>query len=140
MKRLLWLFSLWIALFAWSGVARAQVVLIANPSIKSADVSKGDLRDLFTGASSSFKDGSHGTPVLLKGGSVNDEFLSTYVGKSDSAFRAGWRSLVFAGQASMPKTFDSETALVDYVAHTAGAVGYIGKATPHAGVKVLAVR
>jgi ABC-type phosphate transport system substrate-binding protein len=40
----------------------------------------------------------------------------------------------------MPKSLDSETAVVEYVAHNAGAIGYIGKATPHEGVKVLAVR
>jgi hypothetical protein len=86
------------------------------------------------------KDGSHVTPVLLKAGAANEEFLSAYVGKNDSAFRAGWRSLVFSGQASMPKSLESESAVVEYVAHNAGAIGYIGKGTPHAGVKVLAVR
>jgi ABC-type phosphate transport system substrate-binding protein len=120
--------------------AQAQAVVIANPSVKSSDVSKSDLRDVFTGAASSFKDGSHVTPVLLKAGAVNEEFLSAYVGKNDSAFRAGWRSLVFSGQASMPKSLDSDSAVVEYVAHNAGAIGYIGKGTPHEGVKVLAVR
>jgi len=123
-----------------SAKAQAQAVVIANPSVKSSDVSKSDLRDVFTGAASSFKDGSHVTPVLLKAGAVNEEFLSAYVGKNDSAFRAGWRSLVFSGQASMPKSLDSDSAVVEYVAHNAGAIGYIGKGTPHEGVKVLAVR
>jgi ABC-type phosphate transport system substrate-binding protein len=120
--------------------AQAQVVVIANPSVKSSDVSKSDLREVFTGAASSLKDGSHVTPVLLKAGAANEEFLSAYVGKNDSAFRAGWRSLVFSGQASMPKSLESESAVVAYVAHNAGAIGYIGKGTPHEGVKVLAVR
>jgi ABC-type phosphate transport system substrate-binding protein len=120
--------------------AQAQAIVIANPSVKSADVSKSDLRDVFTGAASSLKDGSHVTPVLLKSGAAHEEFLSAYVGKNDSAFRAGWRSLVFSGQASMPKSLDSESAVVEYVAHTPGAIGYIGKGTSHEGVKVLAVR
>ena len=120
--------------------AQAQAVVIANPSVKSADVSKSDLRDVFTGAASSLKDGSHVTPVLLKSGGANDEFLSAYVGKNDTAFRAGWRSLVFSGQASMPKSLDSESAVVEFVAHNPGAIGYIGKGTPHEGVKVLTVR
>jgi len=120
--------------------AQAQAIVIANPSVKSADVSKSDLRDVFTGAASSLKDGSHVTPVLLKSGAAHEEFLSAYVGKNDSAFRAGWRSLVFSGQASMPKSLDSEAAVVEFVAHNAGAIGYIGKGTPHEGVKVLAVR
>jgi len=119
---------------------QAQAVVIANPSVKTSDVLKSDLRDVFTGAASTLKDGSHVTPVLLKAGAVNEEFLSAYVGKNDSAFRAGWRSLVFSGQASMPKSLDSDSAVVEYVAHNAGAIGYIGKGTPHEGVKVLAVR
>ena len=121
-------------------MAQAQVVVIANSSVKSADVSTADLRDVFTGTSTTFKDGSRVTPVLLKQGPVNDGFLTLYVGKSDAAFRAGWRSLLFSGQGAMPRTLESEAAVVDYVAHTSGAVGYISHSTPHDGVKVLAVR
>jgi ABC-type phosphate transport system substrate-binding protein len=40
----------------------------------------------------------------------------------------------------MPKSLESESAVVAYVAHNAGAIGYIGKGTPHEGVKVLAVK
>jgi hypothetical protein len=120
--------------------AQAQAIVIANSSVKSSEVSKSDLREVFTGAASSLKDGSHVTPVLLKSGAANDEFLSAYIGKNDTAFKASWRSLVFSGQASMPKSLESEAAMVEYVAHTAGAVGYIGKATPHEGVKVLSVK
>jgi hypothetical protein len=121
-----------------SVTANAQVIVIANPSLKTTDVSKADIRDVFSGNSSSFKDGGHVTPILLKGGAANDEFLSAYIGKADAAFRATWRSLVFSGQATMPRSMDSEAAVVDYVAHTLGAVGYISKATPHEGVKVVA--
>jgi ABC-type phosphate transport system substrate-binding protein len=140
MKKLLCAFLLGAFASIFSAHAQAQAIVIANPSVKASDVSKGELRDVFTGAASSLKDGSHVTPVLLKGGAVNDEFLTTYVGKNDTAFRASWRSLVFSGQATMPKSLDSEAAVVDYVAHNAGAIGYISSATPHEGVKVLAVR
>jgi len=120
--------------------AHAQVVVIANLSVTVADVSKAELRDIFTGASSSLRGGTQVTPVLLKEGAVNDDFLDLYVGKSDTAFRASWRSILFSGQGVMPKTLGSDVAVVEYVAHTAGAIGYIGKATPHEGVKILAVR
>jgi len=140
MKKLLYVFLFVAVTSIFTAGAQAQAVVIANPSVKSADVSKNDLRDVFTGASSSLKDGSHVTPVLLKQGGAHDDFLAAYIGKNDTAFRASWRSLVFSGQATMPKSFDSEAAVVEYVAHTAGAIGYIGKATPHDGVKVLAVR
>jgi ABC-type phosphate transport system substrate-binding protein len=120
--------------------ALGQVVVIANSNLAAASVSKAELRDVFTGASSSLKGGAQVTPVLLKQGPVNDDFLDLYVGKSDSAFRASWRSVLFSGQGAMPKTLDSDMAVVEYVAHTTGAIGYIGKTTPHEGVKILAVR
>ena len=79
-------------------------------------------------------------PILLKGGTANEEFLQAYIGKNDTAYRAGWRSLVFSGQATMPKSLEGDAAVVEFVAHNPGAVGYIGKASPHEGVKVLAVK
>jgi ABC-type phosphate transport system substrate-binding protein len=116
----------------------AQLV-IANPSVKASDVSKSELKDVFTGSASSLKDGSHVAPVILKAGATQDEFLAAYVGKADAAFRASWRSLVFSGEATMPKQMDSDAAMVEYVAHNPGVIGYISKSAPHDGVKVLAV-
>ncbi len=133
-------FSLFFVLALCSaGFAGAQVIIIANPSIKVAEVAKSDLKDLFTGGSASLG-GGHATPVLLKTGATTAAFLSEYIGKDDTAFRASWRNLVFSGSATMPKTLDSDAAVVEYVAGNAGAVGYISKASPHEGVKVIAVQ
>jgi ABC-type phosphate transport system substrate-binding protein len=127
-------------LFLGCNVAKSQeVIVIANKSVKANDVSASDLRDVFNGDKSSLSDGSHVVPVTLKGGPVHEAFLKKYVGKGDAAFRAAWRSLVFAGSASMPKTFDTESAMVEYVAATPGAIGYVGK-DPGETVKKLAVK
>jgi ABC-type phosphate transport system substrate-binding protein len=136
MKRLFLAFLFVAAVLLVAERSNAQLV-IANPDVKAGEASKADIKDVFTGGSSSLG-GSHVTPVLLKSGAASDEFLATYIGKSQAAFLASWRSLVFSGQATMPKSLDSDAAVVEYVAHTPGAVGYIGKASPHEGVKVLA--
>jgi ABC-type phosphate transport system substrate-binding protein len=140
MKKLLYALLLLAFASIFTFHAQAQTIVIANPGVKSDTVSKSDLRDVFTGGATSLSSGSQVTPVLLKSGATHDGFLAAYIGKSDAAFRASWRSLVFSGQASMPKSLDSETAVVEYVAHNPGAIGYISKSTPHEGVKVLAVR
>ena len=128
------------AAFAFSVQGRSQIIVIVNPQLKSTSASKVDVREVFTGESTSLKDGSRVVPVLLRPGPTEDEFVATYLGKSDAAFRAAWRSLVFSGQAGMPRSLDSERAVVEYVAHTPGAIGFISKKTPHEGVKVLDVR
>jgi ABC-type phosphate transport system substrate-binding protein len=140
MKKL-YLPFLFFVLFLSCGVAKAQdVVVVANKSVKTSDVSKDDLRDVFSGDKTSLGDGSHAVPVTLKGGAAHEAFLKKFVGKNDGAFRAAWRSLVFTGQAAMPKTFDTEAALLDYVASTPGAIGYVGKAPEHDNVKVLGIK
>jgi ABC-type phosphate transport system substrate-binding protein len=121
-----------------STCAHAQLV-IANPSVKASQISKSELRDIFTGASASLG-GSHVVPALQKQGAAHEAFLAEFVGKSDAALSATWRSLVFSGQASMPKSVDSDGAMVDYVAKTPGAIGYIAKTSPHEGTKVLTVQ
>jgi hypothetical protein len=39
--------------------------------------------------------------------------------------------------AAMPKSFDSESALIEYVAATPGALGYASRISPHDNVKAL---
>jgi ABC-type phosphate transport system substrate-binding protein len=121
--------------------ARAQdVVVIVNNGVKATSASKDDIASVFTGDKSSLGDGSKVTPVTLKGGAVHEAFLKEYIGKGDAAYRTAWRSLVFTGQGTMPKTVDSEAAMVDYVAATPGAIGYVGKGTEHDKVKTLAIK
>ena len=136
MKKLSIVFVLTAALVGTC--ARAQIV-IANNNVKATDISKSDLREVFTGGSASLA-GSHVTPVLLKSGPTHAAFLAEYVGKTDAALGATWRSLVFSGQASTPKVVDSDAAMVEFVARTPGAIGYIAKTSAHEGVKILAVR
>lgn len=139
MKKLLYAFLLAASASIFVVQAKAQVIVIANPSVKATDVSKSDLKDVFTGATTSLG-GGNVVPILLKAGTAHEEFLQAYIGKNDTAYRAGWRSLVFSGQASMPKSLDGDAAVVEFVSHNSGSIGYIGKATPHDGVKVLTVK
>ncbi|MEI9976913.1 MAG: hypothetical protein WDO73_35595 [Ignavibacteriota bacterium] len=121
------------------GTVQAQVIVV-NRSVKITEIGKSDLHDIFLGASSSFKDGSRAVPVTLKGGPVHEQFLKEYVGRSDMAFRSAWRQVVFAGQGTMPRAFDTEAALLEYIASTPGSVGYVGKAPTQENVKTLAVK
>ncbi|HEY3707082.1 MAG TPA: hypothetical protein VGL22_18625 [Terracidiphilus sp.] len=116
----------------------AQVIVVANPAVSAGSISKAELRDVFTGASTSVH-GARVKPALLKEGPAHSEFLTNYVGRSPVTFIMSWRGLVLSGQATMPRTFDTEAALVDYVSRTPGAIGYVSKSAPHDSVKVLTV-
>jgi ABC-type phosphate transport system substrate-binding protein len=76
----------------------------------------------------------------MKGGAVHDAFLKEYLGKTDSSLQVYYRSLVFTGKASMPKTLGSDAEVEAYVAKTKGAIGYVSSGAAAAGVKVLEVK
>src|SRR5579864_8903895 len=103
--------------------------VIANPSVKASEVSAEDLKAVFLATKTSLADGSHVEPVWAKGGATHEAFLKEYVGKTDAALGTYYRSLVFTGKASMPKSFGSDAEVVAYVAKTKGAVGYVSSAT-----------
>ena len=133
--------ALFAAVWTWLvlGTARAQEIVV-NSSVKIDEISKADLHSIFTGTSSNYKDGSRAVPVQMKSGPIHEAFLKTYMGKNDVAFRAVWNVLVFSGQATMPKSFDTEAGLLDYIAKIPGAIGYVGSSTDPGKAKALVVK
>ena len=81
-----------------------------------------------------------GAPVLLKSGAAHEAFLKDYVGKTDSALETYYRSLVFTGKGSMPKTFATDAEVVAFVEKTKGAIGYVATGTSTGAAKVLEVK
>jgi ABC-type phosphate transport system substrate-binding protein len=117
----------------------ADFKVIANPAVSVSSVSSEDLKAVFLGTKSSLGD-THVVPVLEKSGSAHEAFLKECVGKSDAALSTYYRSLVFTGKGAMPKALGSDAEVIEYVAKTKGAIGYVGAAAAPAGVKTLDVK
>jgi ABC-type phosphate transport system substrate-binding protein len=117
-----------------------DVIVVANQDVSVSEVTDTELRDLFTGARTRFHDGSRALPVLLKGGPAHEVFLNHYIGGTSDSFRTLWRKAVFTGQGAAPREFASEAALLEYVAITPGAMGYVSHLRTGEKIKVLPVR
>jgi TonB family protein len=115
-----------------------EVKVIANPSVRAETISAAELRSLFLEEQITL-DGTHIEPVLEKNGSTHVRFVQEYLGKNEEDLEMYYRSRVFSGQASMPKQLGSDAEVVDYVARTRGAIGYVSADASTEGVKVLAV-
>jgi hypothetical protein len=140
MKRLRVILTIAAVAFCVSWQAHAaDVKVIANSSVAASSVSAGDLKDVFLLDKDSLG-GSHVDPVLSKGGAAHEAFIKQYLGKNDPALQAFYRSLVFTGKASMPKSFASDAEVVAYVAKTKGAVGYVSSGAASEGAKTLEVK
>ena len=125
------------SLGSWSAASAQDVVLVANKGVQISQISNADLRAIFLGTRTRFADGSRAVPVILKGGPAHEVFLKNHVGEGPEEFRSQWRKVVFTGQGAMPKAFDSESALIEYVAATPGAVGYVSQISLQNRVKRL---
>ena len=68
---------------------------------------------------------------------VRESQLQVHSGAGGSA--AGKEGAVFTGQGAMPRAFESEAALLQFVASTPGALGYVNRVVPGDKVKPLSV-
>jgi ABC-type phosphate transport system substrate-binding protein len=127
------------AIFAAFTASAQDVVIVANKNVTLPEISEAQLRDIFIGSRSRLNDGTRVTPVLLKGGPAHEVFLRNHLGEDPDEFRNRWRKAVFTGQGAMPKEFSSETALLDYVAATPGAIGYVSRVTVAEKIRVLSI-
>jgi len=120
--------------------AAGELKIVANPSVDASELSADELKGVFLLTKSALRNGAHVEPVLLKSGAAHEIFLKQYVGKTEAALETYYRSLVFTGKASMPKSVASDTEVMAYVAKTKGAIGYISAGASAAGVKVVEVK
>ena len=133
-----WLLLL-LTLAAYRAARAQDVIIVANPEMRVSVITPEDLRAIYTGARSQLPDGSHVLPVTLKGGPAHEVFLMNYVKETPDQFRTAWRKAVFTGQGAMPRAFESEAALLQFVASTPGALGYVSRVVPGDKVKPLSV-
>jgi len=128
------------ALMAATVAFAADVKVIANPGLTASTISSEDLKGVFLATKSTLGESGRVEPVLLKAGPAHQAFIKEYVGKAEAALETYYRSLVFTGKGSMPKTLASEAEMVAYVAKTKGAIGYVSAAAATNGVKTLEVK
>ena len=123
-----------------SSLHAADLKVIANASVTASEIPAAELKRVFLATSNSLSNGNHVEPVLAKGGATHEAFLREYLGKTDAALTNYYRSLVFTGKASMPRTLASDADVAAYVAKTRGAIGYVSSGTSAPGAKTLEVK
>jgi ABC-type phosphate transport system substrate-binding protein len=134
------LFAATLAILVATAMNAADLKIVANPGVGASSISADELKGVFLATKTSLGDGSHVEPVLEKGGATHEAFVKEYLGKTDAALQTYYRSLVFTGKASMPKTLATDAEVLAYVAKTKGAIGYVSAGAGTAGVKVLEVK
>lgn len=111
----------------------AAYVVIANPNLAGAQISETDMRRIFLGSVTRV-DGRSVQGVVARSGDAHKQFVADCLGKTESGLQNYFRTLVFTGKGSPPRSFATAAEIVKYVADTQGAIGYVSLGADLAGV------
>jgi ABC-type phosphate transport system substrate-binding protein len=113
------------------------VAVIAHKSVPMDTIKKSELLDLY---SKEIKKWSDGQQVVLhdldQKGDTKSAFYK-YLGKSASRMKSVWLKKMLLGEGEPPQSLDSEETILNKVAATNGAIGYVSRAYVTADVKIL---
>ena len=125
------------ALFTGAATAQADtvVVVVGHAALPRIDVAQ--VQRLYTGRA--IEVGNQlATVVNLRGGhALRQRFLATYLDTDEERYRAYWTVRRHVGKGAPPRELDTVAAVLDFVAGTPGAVGYVGAGDLRAGSHVI---
>jgi ABC-type phosphate transport system substrate-binding protein len=136
--------KLWIALAAAIVIAlgsatdvKAQVAVIANPSVTESSLDANTLLAIYMLNKRSWNDGSRIVVFDLKDDLPSKSKFYGYLGKSPKAMKQTWLRLKLTGEAQPPQTAGTEESMAAMVASTTGAIGYCDAGKAGGNVKIL---
>lgn len=105
--------------------AQDTVTIIANDSVLQDKIDRETLKNVYLANLTNWENGDSIRVVMLKNGSVHEEFVRNVVGSTPQKFKNLWMQIVFTGAGRPPKIVKTEKEMLSYVAKTKGAIGYI---------------
>ena len=108
-----------------AGLVSAEMKIIVNTSVTETTLSGKKIEDIFLGKVVQWSDNAAIHVVTVKDAKIHQAFLEQYLKKSESQWNAYWKRLVFTGTGILPEQAETQQALLDYVAKTKGAIGYM---------------
>ncbi|HET8730361.1 MAG TPA: hypothetical protein VFM34_04555 [Moraxellaceae bacterium] len=117
--------------------AFADLVVVANPGVKSSSISMAQLTKIFLGQGNAYSDGSTAVPLDVNG-DYRNSFYSYVLKKSPTQLEKYWARMIFTGKAQPPRQVNAKD-VKSLVAETPGAISYMDRASVDGSVKVLTV-
>lgn len=106
-----------------------EVAVIVNKSVPVRSIESAQLLDLYTGDIRMWTNGEPVVVVDLKPDTETKNVFYKFLGKSSSRLKSIWMKNMLAGEGNPPESFTDEQLLLQKVASTPGAIGYVDAAT-----------
>ena len=107
-----------------------DIFIVSNSSVSNTTLTKAEVKAIFLGKQRRWDDNQEIELVLLKNPKVYNAFVRKYTNRTSSQFRNWWRERLFTGQGRMPQSFKSEKKMIEYIAKTDGAIGFMASKLP----------
>lgn len=107
----------------------AAPAIIVHPGSKITTLSKAEIKDIFLGKTTTWKDGTPIVVLNLGDKDIHEAFTKEYTGKTASQYEKFWKKIVFTGKGKMPKSERNEKKMISSISKKAGAIGYVSDAT-----------
>ena len=121
-------------------VGNAQTAVIVNKTVPQETMSEKDILDIYTLNWPRWDNGTRVTVFDLKREGKTKKAFYRHIEMDEDELRRIWLRKQFSGKAMPPKIVDTEEDVVDRVANTPGAIGYVSlnAARKNKDVKVVA--
>ena len=128
-----------LVLLLSTAASLAQIAVIAHQSCPADTIEKRELLDFYTGDILKWSDGQLAVVFDLKPRGEVKKLFYKFLGKSASRMKSIWLKKMLAGEKDPPQSLKSENEILDKVAATPGALGFVSKTAVTSKVKVLAI-
>lgn len=121
-----------------SSIAFAEVSVIVNAA-NNAAADTSFIKKVYLGKAKSFSGGEKVKVFTLNDqAGITEEFRAKALKKSNSQYKSYWSKLVFTGKGTPPKEMASEEEMIEMVAKTPNAIGFVSSSKVNDKVKVIA--
>lgn len=116
----------WVLMLATPFDASADdIIVVANPSVPTDTLAQDEIQSIFLGEIVKWSNNQMITVVTLQDEEMHERFLEKYIRRTPFQFNNVWRRILFTGKGKPPEKMKSQEELLEYVAKTAGAIGYV---------------
>ena len=124
-------------LFGWPETSFSQVAVIAHKSVPVDTIKKSELLDFYTGDIKKWHDEQPVVILDLKPRGDTKKAFYKFLGKSPSRMKSIWLKMMLSGEGDPPLSMRSEDELLQKVASTPGAIGFVSQRRVTGDVKTL---
>lgn len=130
-----------LAVLLCSVSVSAEQLLVAHPSVRTADITLNTARLLFSMQLRQWPDGEavH-VFVLPDDAALHRAFAKDLLSLYPRQLRRVWDRQLYSGTGRAPETVSSETEMLQRVADTPGAIGYLSHEMIDDAVRVITIR